>query len=201
MRPWIYSVLYRLNKAPWDNGVRSLLVDLVESGRIKPEADLSVLDLGCGTGSESMYLAGRGFDVVGVDFTPVAIDRARGSADRAGVADRCRFEVGDVTAPVPGVSGPFDVVLDFGALDDMVGAQRRGMVETIHHYTRPGSVFVLWCFYAHRQDVPRFKFAGVSRMHNMLTPGEEQELFGDTFDIERVDTPEHTACFVMTRRP
>lgn len=201
MRPWIYSTLYKLNKAPWDTGVpRPHLVELVDVGRIKPDAGLSVLDLGCGTGNESVYLAEHGFDVSGVDYTPVAVERARESAKAAKVNGSCRFVVGDVTAPIPGITGTYDIILDFGALDDMVGEKRQAMVDTIHHYSHQGSIFVLWCFYAHKQDVPRFRFTGVSQMHSMLTPGEEQDLFGANFDIDRVDSPEHTACFVMTRR-
>jgi SAM-dependent methyltransferase len=200
MRRWIYSALYRSNKAPWDIGVRPHLVDLVESGRLKRDAGLSVLDLGCGTGADSIYLAERGFDVTGVDFTPIAINRARAAAELAGVSDRCRFVLGDITAPVPGIAGPHDVILDFGALDDMVGAERQAMTDTIHHYSRSGTIFVLWCFYAVKENVPRFRFAGVSRLRSMLAPGEERELFGAAFEIERIESPEHTACFLMTRR-
>jgi hypothetical protein len=55
MRPWLYNILYRLGIAPWDTGVRPHLVDLLDSGRLKPETGSRVLDLGCGTGSESVH--------------------------------------------------------------------------------------------------------------------------------------------------
>ncbi|MEU3255508.1 class I SAM-dependent methyltransferase [Streptomyces sp. NPDC006997] len=201
MRPWLYNTLYRLGIAPWDTGVRPHLVDLVESGRIKPEGGGRVLDLGCGTGAESVYLAGRGFDVVGVDYARVALDRARARARQEGAEDRCRFVRADITSyPLPGVDGTFDVILDFGALDDMTGQPRADMARLIHRYAHPGTVFVLWCFYARKEDVPRVKFAGVSQLHSMIEPGEEQRLFGDGFAVERVESPEHTACFVMTKR-
>lgn len=202
MRPWLYNTLYRFGIAPWDTGVRPHLTELLESGRIEPEEGRRrVLDLGCGTGSESVHLAEKGFDVVGVDYSSVALERARAAARHKGVADRCRFVHGDISShPIPGVDGTFDVVLDFGALDDMTGAPRRGMARAIHRYARSGAVFVLWCFYARKEDVPRFRFAGVSKMHSMIEPGEEHDLFGDEFTIERLDSPEHTACFVMTKK-
>ncbi|MFP8962483.1 class I SAM-dependent methyltransferase [Streptomyces nanhaiensis] len=201
MRPWLYNTLYRLGIAPWDTGVRPHLTDLVDAGRIRPEDGRRVLDLGCGTGSESVYLAQRGFEVVGVDYSGVALERARALARSKGVSGNCRFLHGDISSyPVPGVSGSFDVILDFGALDDMTGAPREGMARVVHRYARPGTVFVLWCFHARREDVPRFRFAGVSKMHSMLEPGEEETLFGREFTIERLDSPEHTACFVMTKK-
>jgi hypothetical protein len=82
----------------------------------------------------------------------------------------------------------------------MTGEPRENMARLIHRYSRSGTVFVLWCFYARKEDVPRVKFAGVSKMHSMLEPGEEQRLFGAEFTIERVESPEHTACFVMTKK-
>ncbi|KES02923.1 hypothetical protein BU52_33340 [Streptomyces toyocaensis] len=201
MRPWLYNTLYRLGIAPWDTGVRHHLVDLLESGRLKPEDGNRVLDLGCGTGSESVHLARQGFDVVGVDYSRVALERARARAAKEAPESRCRFAYGDIsTYPIPGVEGTFDVILDFGALDDMTGEPRERMAGLIHRYAHPGTVFVLWCFYARKEDVPRVKFAGVSQMHTMLEPGEEERLFGREFAIERVDCPEHTACFVMTKK-
>jgi SAM-dependent methyltransferase len=146
-------------------------------------------------------LAEKGFDVIGVDYSQVALERAREAVRQHGLAPGCRFVHGDISNhPIPDVTGTFDVILDFGALDDMTGDRRRGMAESIHRYAHPGTVFVLWCFYARREDVPRFRFAGVSKMHSMLEPGEEKALFGAEFTIERLDSPEHTACFVMTKK-
>lgn len=62
------------------------------------------LDLACGTGAGSVWLASQGFEVVGVDVSPVAIERARALAESAGVASRCRFEVADLDHGLP--SGP-----------------------------------------------------------------------------------------------
>lgn len=210
MRPWLYNTLYRLGIAPWDTGVRPHLTELLDSGRLTPGPGGDrgqdggrgrVLDLGCGTGSEAVHLARQGFDVVGVDYSDVALERARRSAGVHGVSGNCRFLNADISShPLPGVDGTFDVILDFGALDDMTGEPRAGMARLIHRYAHPGTVFVLWCFHARKEDVPRFRFAGVSKMHSMLHPGEEEALFGQEFTIERLESPEHTACFVMTKK-
>ncbi|HEY0700550.1 MAG TPA: class I SAM-dependent methyltransferase, partial [Micromonospora sp.] len=99
LRPWFYNTLYRFNIAPWDNKeVRPQLYDLVSQGRLTPKELPTVLDLGCGTGAEAVFLAMKGFrPVVGVDFSAVALRRARARAEAAAVADRCSFLQADVT--------------------------------------------------------------------------------------------------------
>jgi hypothetical protein len=55
-----YDILYSRFPAPWDIGSRKELVEVVESGRIKP---CKAIDLGCGTVSNCIFLAQRGFDL------------------------------------------------------------------------------------------------------------------------------------------
>jgi len=53
-----YDFLYRHARAPWDLGPRRELVEVVESGRIRP---CRAIDLGCGTASNAIFLAQHGF--------------------------------------------------------------------------------------------------------------------------------------------
>lgn len=62
------------------------------------------LDLACGQGSASVWLARRGLEVLGVDVSPIAIACARELAVRNDVDDRCRFEVADLDYGLP--AGP-----------------------------------------------------------------------------------------------
>src|SRR5262245_44752761 len=90
---------------PWDTGVPDpLLVEMIESRAITPGR---TLDIGCGTGTNAVFLAERGFDVLGVDISEVAIEKARARAH-----GRCRFEVVDFLAAAP--AGQFDFVFDRG---------------------------------------------------------------------------------------
>jgi SAM-dependent methyltransferase len=68
--------------APWESGPRPELVELVESGRVRPGR---AIDLGCGSGADSVFLAGNGFDVTGVDLSPVAVEKAGAAVAAAGV--------------------------------------------------------------------------------------------------------------------
>ncbi|RDI17422.1 class I SAM-dependent methyltransferase [Lentzea flaviverrucosa] len=68
-----YDFMYR-TWAPWEGEARPELVDLVTSGRIAPGR---AIDLGCGSGANSIFLAEHGFDVTGVDHSPVGLAKAR----------------------------------------------------------------------------------------------------------------------------
>jgi SAM-dependent methyltransferase len=202
---WFYDLMYRW-RAPWEMGARSELVGLVESGRVTPErlAPGRAVDLGCGAGANAVFLARAGFDVVGIDFSPIALRKARRASLAAGVSERLLLVRADLTAQtLPGVEGPFDLLVDYGTLDDLAPTDRRAMASTIIRLARPGSIFVLYAFYAAGTDLPRFSLTGPSRLVPVLEPGEEVDLFGDAFEIERLPEPrpkDLTAAFVMTRR-
>jgi SAM-dependent methyltransferase len=91
---------------PWDTGTPDpMLVEFVESRAIVPGR---ALEVGCGTGTNAIYLAQHGFEVVGVDISPLAVDKARDKA-----RGRCRFETVDfLSEAAPG--GPFQFVFDRG---------------------------------------------------------------------------------------
>lgn len=199
-----YDLIYRFG-APWEIGPRKELVDLVDSGRLSSKELPRAIDLGCGSGANTIFLAERGFEAVGVDFSPVALRKARNSAKERGVTDRTRWYRGDLTLTdgVPSDLGPFDLLVDYGTLDDLKGVARRGMARTIRDLSRPGSRLVLWCFYARRSDLPLISFSGPSLLSPAIEPGEENALFGHSFEIERLPEPKEgsdAACFLMTRR-
>ena len=91
---------------PWDTGTPDpLLVEMVESGAIAPGR---TLEIGCGTGTNAIFLAEHGFNVLGVDISPVAVEKARAKA-----RGTCRFDVIDFLEAVP-TGGPFEFVFDRG---------------------------------------------------------------------------------------
>ena len=100
---------YASGYTPWDSGEPDPhLVERVESGELAPGR---LLEIGCGTGTNALWLAGRGFDVTALDVAPLAIERAGAKSAAAGA--RVRFFVHDIlAAPAPG--GPYDLVFDRG---------------------------------------------------------------------------------------
>lgn len=70
------------------------------------------LDLACGLGSTSVWAAQRGFTTLGIDISPVAIERANELAQRIDVGDRVRFEVHDLDLGLPpAAEGPYDLIV------------------------------------------------------------------------------------------
>lgn len=182
VRAGVYDFMYRV-WAPWDSvGVREDLVNLLARGDITPERYPRSIDLGCGTGANVVYLAEKGFDSWGVDFSAVAIRKAHRRAAKSAATPT--FVVGDLTAGhIDGVDGPFDLLIDFGTLDDLKGAARRQMANTITGLSRPGSTFLEYCFFGNREDVPWISM-NANKLTPRIAPGELESLFGDDWDVE-----------------
>lgn len=90
-------------------------------------AGLEVLDLGCGTGRHSLWLASAGATVTGVDFSDGMLEEARGKPG----AEAVRFLAHDLAQPLPFAAGSFDVVVSglvlehLAALDAFFAEARR----------------------------------------------------------------------------
>jgi len=97
-----------------------------------------LLELGCGAGDQSLYLAARGFDCVGVDIAPTAVAWAQEKAASEGLA--AKFHVGDVLAlPFPDAS--FDHVLDGSCWHCIIGEDRGRFLAEAARVLRPGGTF------------------------------------------------------------
>jgi SAM-dependent methyltransferase len=176
-----YNTAYRVARMPWETGPRPELVALVRAGVLRPGR---ALDLGCGTGANSVFLAQHGFDVTGVDFAPSALAKAARAAGAAGV--RVDLVEDDLTR-LRHVSGPFDVLVDYGTLDDLSAADRDRYVRGVVPLARPGARFLLWCF----QWPPRRLDRWLGFMP--MAPGEAARRFGNEFTIEQLGGTERPA--------
>lgn len=100
---------YATGTMPWDTGQpEPLLVEFINSGGVTPGR---TLEIGAGTGTNAIWLAERGFDVVGIDVSPLAVDRAK--AKMNGRPLSCRFATWDFLC-TPVSEGPFRFVFDRG---------------------------------------------------------------------------------------
>ena len=130
------------------------------------------LDLGCGTGTNAITLARRGWTVTGVDFAPEAIRIARERAAKAGL--KIDFYTADVTE-LDMLSGPYDYVLDIGCLFILTDSKRRRYAQNLARLTAPGSLYML---YAWLPRPWRGDTWGIS-------PEEVETLIGHWFSLER----------------
>jgi SAM-dependent methyltransferase len=135
---------YRHSAAPWDIGrAQPAVVALAEAGAI----DGRVVDLGCGTGENALYLASRGLAVVGLDAAPTAIERARAKASARGIS--ATFVVGDALdlGSLDGRLGDrFDSVLDCGLFHTFADDERLVYARGLATLLRPGGRYFMLCF-------------------------------------------------------
>jgi len=173
MRKLFWNVRYLFGTPPWDTGITPPeLVEVVESGEVPPGR---ALDIGCGTGTNAIYLAQHGFDVVGVDVAWLAIRRARQKARRAGVT--VAFYTGDAlklnTPGGPSVRGSFDFALDIGALHSLERSDRAAYAAMLHRVLRVGGLYMLYAWGPREMGGRLFG----------LTPEETKALLGDDFRL------------------
>lgn len=160
---------YRGKSPPlWDIGRPSKdLKKVVEDGPIRP---CRAVDLCCGTGTDAIYLASRGFDVTAIDVSPTALSQAQKKAREAGVT--VRWLLADILAPAS--LEPFDFLYDRGCYHVVRDQNLAAYLETIRRLSHPGSRFLLL---AARRDAQGAGPTGVT----------EEELgfdFFNLFDVE-----------------
>ena len=130
---------YRSGRVNWDPGeYDGHLPWLLKNFGIEP---CRVLDVGCGSGKSAVWLAGRGFDVVGLDLAPTAIKQADKLAHDRKVA--VRFIEGKFPDSVShDFDGDFGLILERGFLQHYARSQE--MNRTLQRLTelmKPESYF------------------------------------------------------------
>jgi SAM-dependent methyltransferase len=140
----IFRVMYRLGFTPWDeHPLAASLRNLVEGGDALPTG--SALDIGCGTGDSSIYLAQHGWRVTGVDFVPKALDRARVKATAKQVAvDFVRADATRLSSE--GVGTDFTLIVDNGCLHGMSDEDRDAYVREVAKVAAPGARLLIVAF-------------------------------------------------------
>jgi SAM-dependent methyltransferase len=196
-----YDAWYRFGTPPWGAAASPDLVDLVEAGQLQP---CRVVDIGCGTGATSIYLASRGFDVTGVDFAPAAVDRARAAAAAANVT--ATFVVDDITAPIR-LPGGFALLVDHGTFDDLTNAARISYVATANRLAAEGASFYLWCF----EWPPAWWERALTRLvpigNISVEPGDIDRHFAPRWTVSQMSSsrlgfwPRRSATYLLTKRP
>ncbi len=126
-----FDAAYESLSAPWIIGEpQPAIVDLERAGWFRG----AVLDVGCGTGEHTIHLAGLGYDVLGIDFSPPAVEQARRNAARHQVS--ARFEVAD--ALHLGDRPRFDTIVDSALFHVFGPTERDAYTRSLHAVCRAG---------------------------------------------------------------
>ena len=135
----LFQQMYQ-GQAPWDIGrPQPAIVRLAEAGKIRG----SVLDVGCGTGENVLYLAGQGHESWGLDFVPVAIQRAKAKAAQRGID--AHFLVGNALE-LDRLGRQFDTVIDCGLFHTFTDEERPTFVKGLSEVLPSGGLVYILCF-------------------------------------------------------
>jgi SAM-dependent methyltransferase len=162
---------YAQGATPWDSGiVPPELHVLLDSGQLQPPG--ITLDLGCGTGTNVIYLAQRGFTAYGVDLASLALARARAKA--LAVSAPANFCQGDV-ADLGFLAVQAIFALDMGCLHALSAADRARYAASLARCMRPDGLYMLYGFDAN----PAAEGAASG-----FAPGEVAARFASWFDLQ-----------------
>ena len=128
---------------PWDTGrPQPVFVELFKNGEIKKGR---ILDVGCGTGENALFLAENGCSVVGVDISHKAIELAKEKAAKRHLS--ADFFICDVlTLGSCLKEGEFDTVIDSGLFHTLSDEQRPIFTEQLHRVLKDGGAYFMMCF-------------------------------------------------------
>ena len=128
------------SQAPWDTGrPQPDIIKLAEAGQIRG----SVLDVGCGTGENVLYLASRGHECWGIDFVPVVIERAKAKATQRGID--AHFVVGNALE-LGKLGRQFETVIDCGLFHTFSDEERLTFVRSLTEVLSADGLLYLLCF-------------------------------------------------------
>jgi SAM-dependent methyltransferase len=139
-----YRLLYLVGFTPWDTDrVPDELAELIEGEGALQSGQ--ALDLGCGTGTQAVYLAGRGWEVSAIDAIekPLRRARARASAQRVSV----EWIRGDVTRlPDLGLAPGYTLVFDRGCFHGLRASERAAYGAGVTQLAAPGATLLMLSF-------------------------------------------------------
>lgn len=162
---------YPLEELPWELGrPRRVLVELVEKGLVKKG---KALDICCGVGTNTVYLAQNGFEVTGIDISSKALEYAKEKAEQAKV--NIRFMVRNFLE-LPFEDEEFDFAFDMGCFHHVKPDDRSTFIKGVNRVLKRDGSYLMVCF-SDRKG-PGW---------NHFTTEEITQLFSDLFRIKRIE--------------
>jgi SAM-dependent methyltransferase len=166
----------------WDIGrPQPAVVRLEEAGSIIG----SVLDVGCGTGENALFLASRGHPVVGVDLARRAIERAETKASDRGL--EATFMVRDALR-LGELGRTFDTAIDVGLFHTLTDEERPLYARSLRAALDPGGRAFVLCWSERNpwgvgpRRVTHMEILGTFEQGWAVAPIQEERLEGKLAD-------------------
>jgi SAM-dependent methyltransferase len=146
--PEFFDMRYAAGKMPWDYGGVPITLKLFLAERRGPGR---VLIPGCGSGYEIAAFHSAGWDVVGIDFSKVAVARAR--ALLGPLADKVR-EADFFTSPLRNAS--FDIIYERTFLCTLEPDRRKHYARRIADLVTPSGLLCGFFFFGPEEEPPPY---------------------------------------------
>jgi cyclopropane fatty-acyl-phospholipid synthase-like methyltransferase len=128
-----------LEQSKWEiNKPQPALVNLEKTGAIRGD----VLDIGCCSGENALYLASQGYSVTGIDSSPTFIARALLKASKRNL--KVKFLLFD-SLKIEHLGMTFDTVIDCGLFHSFPVETRPQYIYSLHQVLRPGGIYHVLC--------------------------------------------------------
>jgi len=129
-----FAGMYAEGIPPWQiDRPQPEVIRLIEQGKFESP----VLDLGCGTGDNTIELARHGLVVKGLDAVPEALERARKKTEQAGLKQSPEFVLGDaLRLPESGLKAR--TVLDCALFHTFLDEERKEYIRGLEEVLSPG---------------------------------------------------------------
>ena len=172
-----WALLYRLGRTPWDTGLTppelTAEIQLHQPGRF--------LDIGCGTGTNCVHLAQKGWHCVGLDWNAQALRTGRHRAEglevtfvRADVTRLSELDLGD----------RFDLAMDLGCFHSIAGERRSAYIQGLLRQLSSRAAFLLYARFATLSGQRRF---GLDKQQVI-------DLFSPYFELDWVEDGKEVPC-------
>ena len=162
---------YRSGQMPWDE--RMPPPEVIAIAEILPPGRM--IDIGCGFGRTAIYMSQKGWEAIGIDYVPEAIEGAR---QRAAALDANVTFLNESTIDMPYLEGPFDLAVDVGCMHSFSDEERDRHIQELARLLAPGATYML---FAHLKDENDDNPPG----RNRPTPALLQTLLAPWFTLER----------------
>ena len=169
-----FTERYESGQIPWDDQMPPpeliALADQLDPGR--------ALDLGSGYGRSSIYLAGHGWQVDGIEFVSLAVEESRRRARQAGVDHLTQFHVADVT-DLDLLQGTYDLAIDIGCMHILNNPELQSYRDELKRLLHSGAHYLL---FAHMRELKEDS----DEAARWIEEAALRELFSDGFVLAQV---------------
>jgi 2-polyprenyl-3-methyl-5-hydroxy-6-metoxy-1,4-benzoquinol methylase len=168
-----FDLSYKFGFAEWDvNKAQPDLINLVKQGKINGQ---KILDIGCGSGDNAIYLAKQGFEVTGIDYAKKGIQLAKSRAEKSHTS--VDFLVGDAFN-LSWLNYQFDTVIDYGLYHNIPLEKLDKYLSSVEQVIKPNGLFIIQSF---GENAPKSNFGP-----RQVTENELKNVFKDRWQIQEI---------------